>query len=76
MKDWYASHPHLFIKRPYDHPGCDTYKTKHREQGAGFFKGKVFEFLTHHCRQGNEHVIAMIRNCLPKPLAALKQGIP
>jgi transposase InsO family protein len=24
MKDWYASHPHLFIKRPYDHPGCDT----------------------------------------------------
>ena len=23
MKDWYASHPHLFIKRPYDHPGCD-----------------------------------------------------
>lgn len=25
MKDWYASHPHLFVKRPYDHPGCDTY---------------------------------------------------
>jgi transposase InsO family protein len=24
MKDWYASNPHLFIKRPYDHPGCDT----------------------------------------------------
>jgi hypothetical protein len=24
MKDWYASHPHLFIKRPYDHPGCDN----------------------------------------------------
>jgi hypothetical protein len=23
-KDWYASHPHLFLKRPYDHPGCDT----------------------------------------------------
>ena len=23
MKDWYASHPHLFVKRPYDHPGCD-----------------------------------------------------
>jgi transposase InsO family protein len=23
MKDWYASHPHLFIKRPYDHPGYD-----------------------------------------------------
>jgi hypothetical protein len=47
-----------------------AYKTKHREQGAGFFKGKVFEFLTHHCKQGNQHVIAMIRNCLPKPLAA------
>lgn len=23
MKDWYASHPDLFHKRPYDHPGCD-----------------------------------------------------
>ena len=22
MKDWYASHPHLFRKRPYDRPGC------------------------------------------------------
>jgi transposase InsO family protein len=24
MKDWYATHPHLFHKRPYDRPGCDT----------------------------------------------------
>lgn len=24
MKDWYASHPHLFRKRPYDRPGCDN----------------------------------------------------
>ena len=24
MKDWHASHPHLFIKRPYDRPGCDS----------------------------------------------------
>lgn len=24
MKDWYDSHPHLFHKRPYDRPGCDT----------------------------------------------------
>jgi len=23
MKNWYASHPHLFLKRPYDRPGCD-----------------------------------------------------
>jgi hypothetical protein len=23
MKDWYASHPDLFNKRPYDHTGCD-----------------------------------------------------
>ncbi len=23
LKDWYATHPHLFIKRPYDRPGCD-----------------------------------------------------
>jgi len=24
MKDWYASHPHLFNKRPYDRAGYDT----------------------------------------------------
>ena len=24
MKDWYQEHPHLFRKRPYDRPGCDT----------------------------------------------------
>jgi transposase InsO family protein len=24
MKDWYDSHPHLFVKRPYDRPGCDN----------------------------------------------------
>lgn len=24
MKDWYHSHPHLFHKQPYDHPGLDT----------------------------------------------------
>ena len=23
MKAWYDSHPHLFVKRPYDRPGCD-----------------------------------------------------
>ena len=23
MKEWYASHPHLFVKKPYDRPGCD-----------------------------------------------------
>ena len=26
MKEWYASHPHLFHKRPYDRPGCDSYR--------------------------------------------------
>lgn len=25
MKDWYATRPDLFVKRPYDHPGCDNY---------------------------------------------------
>jgi len=24
MKNWYHEHPHLFHKRPYDRPGCDT----------------------------------------------------
>lgn len=26
MKEWYASRPDLFHKRPYDRPGCDTYQ--------------------------------------------------
>lgn len=25
MKDWYQTHPNLFNKRPYNHPGCDSY---------------------------------------------------
>jgi integrase len=25
MKEWYQTHPHLFHKRPYDRPGCDSY---------------------------------------------------
>jgi len=25
MKEWHQTHPHLFHKRPYDRPGCDTY---------------------------------------------------
>ena len=25
MKEWYASRPDLFHKRPYDRPGCDKY---------------------------------------------------
>jgi hypothetical protein len=24
MKEWHQTHPHLFYKRPYDRPGCDT----------------------------------------------------
>ena len=24
MKNWYQEHPHLFHKRPYDRPGCDS----------------------------------------------------
>jgi len=24
MKEWHQSHPHLFNKRPYDRPGCDS----------------------------------------------------
>jgi hypothetical protein len=47
-----------------------NYKNKHREQGADFFKGKVFEFLAHHFSNGNEPIIALIRECLPEQLAA------
>ena len=24
MKDWYKTHPHLFHKKPYGRPGCET----------------------------------------------------
>ena len=27
MKEWHQSHPHLFNKRPYDRPGCDSYSS-------------------------------------------------
>ena len=27
MKEWYQTHPHLFHKRPYDRPGCDSYRS-------------------------------------------------
>ncbi len=23
MKEWFALHPHLFLRRPYDRPECD-----------------------------------------------------
>ena len=29
MKDWHQTHPHLFNKRPYDRPGCDSYSSSH-----------------------------------------------
>jgi len=25
LEQWYLSHPDLFIKRPYNRPGCDSY---------------------------------------------------
>jgi transposase InsO family protein len=31
LKDWYATHPHLFHKRPYDRPGCDK-NLKHSQE--------------------------------------------
>lgn len=46
------------------------YKVKHRDIGADFFKPKLFELFAHHCKNGNEKVIAMIRYCLPNNHAA------
>ncbi len=43
-----------------------AYKSKHKDPGIGFLKHKVIEMLVHHFRQGNEHLIAMIRSSLPK----------
>jgi hypothetical protein len=43
MKDWYASHPHLFVKRPYDHPGCDNYT---KLDGTQYIKGiNIFQII-------------------------------
>jgi transposase InsO family protein len=30
MKDWYATHSNLFVKKTYDRPGCDTYDYLHK----------------------------------------------
>jgi len=43
-----------------------AYKRKHKDTGPGFLKHKVIEMLIHHFRQGNVHLIAMIRSSLPK----------
>ncbi len=41
MKNWYKEHPHLFHKRPYDRPGCDTYESK--------FQSSCNELLNDQC---------------------------
>ncbi len=46
--------------------GFTAYKAKHKEMGPGFLKHKVMEMLAHHCRLGNQRLIAMIRASLPK----------
>lgn len=40
------------------------YKRANREDGLGFLKHKVVETISHHYREGNGPVIAMIRNAL------------
>lgn len=50
--------------------GFTAYKAKHKEIGPGFLKHKVLEMLTHHCRKGNQRLIAMIRASLPRQLNA------
>ena len=35
MGEWYATHPHLFHKRPYDCAGCDTYAIASNNNAAG-----------------------------------------
>ena len=50
MKQWYQEQPDLFHKRPYDHPGCDTYSTpasKH-PRGASYtsFSNKMAPLKT------------------------------
>ena len=34
MKDWHQTHPHLFNKRPYDRPGCDTCSCRRMQRGS------------------------------------------
>lgn len=37
MKEWYQTHPHLFHKRPYDRPGCDTYEGDSGQHEGAYF---------------------------------------
>jgi hypothetical protein len=48
MKDWYDSHPHLFVKRPYDRPGCDIYAVKRQLVKAAVIDGRLFKILANH----------------------------
>lgn len=42
--DWYLIHPHLFHKRPYDRPACDTpAHTIDTNIEAAYRRGDVFE---------------------------------
>ncbi len=37
MQRWYASHPHLFVKRPCNLAGCDTYVAPKTAASPGWF---------------------------------------
>lgn len=72
MKEWYQTHPHLFHKRPYDRPGCDTYlkanpgKVNYASQGNGslshigteIFKQQSGTFMTHIPYRGSGPAVA------------------
>ena len=47
MKEWHHTHPHLFHKRPYDRPGCDTYgRIDVLVNNAGIFSAADFLDVT------------------------------
>ena len=44
-----------------------AYKQNNREQGLGFLKHKVIEVFLDYYRNGNEALIAMIRDAMQSP---------
>lgn len=66
MKEWHQTHPHLFHKRPYDRPGCDSYRLKFM-QPTGMRK---ISPLTQQYQRPPQTVLALKHKCADylKPL--------
>ena len=75
MKQWYQSHPHLFNKRPYDRPGCDTYpRPEDRSWWKPFEVGVVGMVRDDPIKHQMEHFGAVVRG-EADPIVSVRDGL-